>query len=115
MNEDRADAHAEHPEEYERECLELIRSYYQSPENQEAMMTDAGRVFVEAHVEDSYPYTQLVVLYRYLNETSPRRIAFPVWSDEWVIELPDGRRRMSPLNVIDIITTNLDEPGDPAN
>jgi hypothetical protein len=61
-------------------------------------MADAGRVFVEAHLEESYPFTQLVILYRYLNETSPRRIAYSLWSDEWVDETPDGRWRM-PLSV----------------
>jgi hypothetical protein len=113
MDQEWLDEYAEHPEEYERECLDLIRSYYQRPGNQEGMMTYAGRVFLEAHLEDSYPYTLLVVLYRYLNEASPRRVAFPLWSDEWVYEASGKKWRDSPLHLIDIITANLDEPGDP--
>jgi hypothetical protein len=115
MNRDWFDGYAEHPQEYERECLDLIRSYYQRPGNQEAMMAYAGRVFLQADLEDSYPYTQLVVLYRYLNEESPRRVAYPLWSDEWVNEASGKKWRTSPLHVIDIITANLDAPGDPAN
>ena len=107
--------YAQHPEEYERECLRLIRSYYERHENQEAMMAYAGRVFISADLEDSYPYTQLVVMYRYQNEPSPRRIAFSLWSDAWMNEASGKKWRMSPLHLIDVITASLDEPGDPPN
>ena len=115
MGQEWIDDYAKQPEEYEHECLRLIRSYYERDDHQEAMLKYAGRVFLKADLEDSYPYTQLVVMYRYQNESSPRRIAFPLWSDEWVNEASGKRWRTSPLHLIDIITANLDEPGNLPN
>ncbi len=99
------------PGAYEQECLKLIRGYYARPGNAEEMRANNARLYLGAALEETYPYTSLVVRVRDEIDGSKRSISFPIWSDEWVLDVPGkGPMRATPLGVINIITANLDEP-----
>ncbi len=99
------------PQAYEQECLKLMRGYYARPGNVEEMRANNARTFLGADLEEIYPYTRLVIRVRDEIDGSRQSIGFPIWSDEWVIDVPGkGPMRATPSGIINIITTNLDEP-----
>ena len=99
------------PEAYEQECLRLMREYYTRPGGAEQMRVNNARVYLGADLEESYPYTRLVVRVWDEIDRTEATVGFPLWSDEWILDVPGkGPVRARPLGVINIITANLDEP-----
>jgi len=102
------------PEAYERECLRLLLEYFKWPGNSEMTRSNTGRIFVGADLEDSYPYTQLVVHFIDDVTGAQENVKFSIWSDVWVADVPGiGPRRFRPRGMIEHITTNLEEPNRP--
>jgi hypothetical protein len=102
------------PRRYEEECLEWLLRYYSNPAAQETMVAFAGRRFLGARLEGGFPDTALVVSLGYGAGRSDSEVRYRLWVDDWVDEGPNGERhRMSPSALIDILTVDLDSPGEP--
>ena len=99
---------------YEEECLEWLLRYYSNPATQQKMAKFAGRRFVGARLDGRFPDTALVVTLGYGEGHPDSEVRYRLWVDDWVDEGPSGERhRMSPSALIDILTVDLDSPGEP--
>jgi len=111
------DEYEKNPEEYERQCLEALQDYYHRPQAAEGMKKYANRVFLGARLEGRYPDTRLIVTYRYEGWEEEREVSYRLWSDAFVDQSPllppPHRFRWSPTHFVDIITADLDAPGEP--
>ena len=110
-------AYEDDPAEYERRVLDRIRERYADDAARDQMRRWAGRIYLDAKLADSYPYTKLVIMFRNEGDEQAYSVEYPLWSDVFLYESrelsPSGDPRFAPEHVAGDIAIWLEEPGDP--